>query len=89
MYLEEVDILIPDSWSYDERYESSSGELFTASDIRIDDGPNDVMSSIRHLPYTHKTTACGSPGQYIRLTPDYITNDNIARVYGNRSKVNT
>lgn len=86
VFLQEVQILIPDSWSDDPSYEESAGHSFSASDVRIDRSTFEGSNNINQ-PYTHKATACGSPGRYIRLTPEYITDDAAARPYGDRSKV--
>ncbi|PIK62281.1 putative epithelial chloride channel protein-like, partial [Apostichopus japonicus] len=85
VFLQEVQILIPDSWSDDPSYEESAGHSFSASDVRIDRSTFEGSNNINQ-PYTHKATACGSPGRYIRLTPEYITDDAAARPYGDRSK---
>ncbi|PIK43273.1 putative epithelial chloride channel protein-like [Apostichopus japonicus] len=66
-------------------YEESAGHSFSASDVRIDRSTFEGSNNINQ-PYTHKATACGSPGRYIRLTPEYITDDVAARPYGDRSK---
>lgn len=75
---------MPDSWSDRDDYEHPSWETFSVSDIRVDlpdVGPN------RNQPSTNKPTQCGSPGMYIHLTPEYITDDSTASLYGDRARV--
>ncbi len=82
-YFKDIRILIPESWSDSERYEPIRNERYDISDIRID-LPSDNYGD---LPYTNKPTPCGVPGLYIHLTPNYLTDDNIAARFGDYDRV--
>lgn len=62
-------------------------ESFENSDIRIDNPGEESSFPNVNRPYTNKPTFCGSPGFYIHMTPEFVTNGDIADVYGGYNKV--
>ncbi|PIK53129.1 putative epithelial chloride channel protein-like [Apostichopus japonicus] len=86
-YFKEVRILIPSTWSDNPSYVSAVSESFQNSDVRIDNPGEDSSFPNINRPYTAKPTFCGSQGLYIHLTPEFVTNGDIANVYGGYDKV--
>ncbi|PIK53135.1 putative epithelial chloride channel protein-like [Apostichopus japonicus] len=86
-YFKEVRILIPSTWSDNPSYVSAVSESFENSDVRIDNPGEDSSFPNINRPYTAKPTFCGSQGLYIHLTPEFVTNGDIANVYGGYDKV--
>ncbi|XP_072016163.1 calcium-activated chloride channel regulator 1-like isoform X2 [Amphiura filiformis] len=82
-YFNDIRIIIPESWSDSDTYQPIQNERYDISDVRID-LPSDNFGD---LPYTNKPTPCGVPGLYIHLTPNYLTDDDIAGKFGDYDRV--
>lgn len=81
-YFRSVKILIPKSWSFTAVNDTALSENFEDSDVRID-----IANSVyKNQPYTQQTGTCGTPGQYIHLTPEYLTDRAQAAWWGPRGK---
>ena len=64
----EFEVIIPESWSRKDDYETIAGSQFDQAHIRI--APTDEKSG--NEPYTYQPRGCGQPGEYIRLTDAFI-----------------
>ncbi|XP_069823728.1 calcium-activated chloride channel regulator 1-like [Dendropsophus ebraccatus] len=82
LYIRSVKILIPVSWSA-KNYSRPKTETYDKADIII----ADPIVKFGNDPYTQQYGGCGEPGQYIHLTPEYITDDDLISSYGPRGKV--
>ncbi|XP_056379203.1 calcium-activated chloride channel regulator 1-like [Hyla sarda] len=82
VYIRSVKILIPVSWSAND-YPRPKVETYDKADIIIAD-PNVKYADD---PYTQHYGRCGEPGQYIHLTPNFLTDDSLISVYGPRGRV--
>ncbi|XP_071985305.1 calcium-activated chloride channel regulator 1-like [Engystomops pustulosus] len=82
IYIKSVKILVPTSWSAN-NYIRPKAETYDKADIII------TNPTLPHAndPYTQQYGRCGEPGQYIHLTPDFMTDDGLISVYGPRGKV--
>ncbi|XP_063058169.1 calcium-activated chloride channel regulator 1-like [Engraulis encrasicolus] len=81
-YFKEVTILVPANWT-NGNYSRVKTETYEKANVIIDE-PN---KSYGDEPYTLQYGQCGQPGQYIHLTPDFLLDDKLISVYGERSKV--
>ncbi|PIK60588.1 putative epithelial chloride channel protein-like [Apostichopus japonicus] len=86
-YFKEVRILIHLHAVNNPSYVSAVSESFENSDVRIDNPGEDSSFPNINRPYTAKPTFCGSQGLYIHLTPEFVTDGDIANVYGGYDKV--
>nr|XP_053637251.1 LOW QUALITY PROTEIN: calcium-activated chloride channel regulator 4-like [Cherax quadricarinatus] len=68
-FLRQVKVLIPQSWSNTTIDQVATTESFMKSDIRVD-LPHAIY---KNQPYTEQPGECGEPGEYIHLTPEYLT----------------
>ncbi|KAK7069277.1 hypothetical protein SK128_016169 [Halocaridina rubra] len=82
-YFRDVHILIPKSWTNTQVNRTALNENYEESDIRIDH----MNNVYKNQPYTHQPGGCGTPGQYIHLTPEYLTDMTQAAWWGPRGKV--
>jgi len=80
-----VTILVPESWSSQAEYEQLTDETVDTSDIQVD--TPDTGSADPNRPFTIQTLPCGNPGEYIRITTDYVTKQVVADKYGPYNKV--
>ncbi|XP_063058171.1 calcium-activated chloride channel regulator 3A-1-like [Engraulis encrasicolus] len=81
-YFKEVTILVPATWT-NGSYSTAKTETYEKANVIISE-PNEMYGD---EPYTLQYGQCGQPGQYIHLTPNFLLNDTLIRVYGKRSKV--
>ncbi|CAL4114423.1 unnamed protein product, partial [Meganyctiphanes norvegica] len=81
-YFKNVKILIPKTWTNTSIDETALNEQFEDSNIRVDK-PNIIFGS---QPYTLQPGSCGEPGQYIHLTPEYLTQSIQEELWGPRNK---
>ncbi|XP_056379195.1 calcium-activated chloride channel regulator 1-like [Hyla sarda] len=82
LFIRNVKILVPLSWSAN-NYGKPKLETYDKADIFIAD-PNVKYADD---PYTQQYGGCGDPGQYIHLTPNFMTDDTLISVYGPRGRV--
>ncbi|XP_066450839.1 calcium-activated chloride channel regulator 1-like [Eleutherodactylus coqui] len=83
LFIRSVKILIPSTWTPKNNYTKPATETYNTADIII---------SNPHLkygddPYTLQYGRCGEPGRYIHLTPNFLLDDNMLSVYGQRGRV--
>ncbi|CAG2166360.1 unnamed protein product [Oppiella nova] len=64
----EFEVILPETWSKKDGYESIAGSHFLSSHIRI--APTDKVKSDE--PYTYQPRGCGQPGEYIQLTDGFV-----------------
>ncbi|XP_064470872.1 calcium-activated chloride channel regulator 1-like [Ornithodoros turicata] len=79
VYFKKVTIAVPGTWPKRADVMRISSDEFPSSHVRVEVSPNGNDS------YTHQTRGCGEPGEYIRLTPEFIIglNTSTTDTYGN------
>ncbi|XP_056379196.1 calcium-activated chloride channel regulator 1-like [Hyla sarda] len=82
LFIRNAKILIPVSWSA-KNYSRPKTETYDKADIII----SDPTMKYADDPYTQQYGGCGDPGQYIHLTPNFMTDDTLISVYGPRGRV--
>ncbi|PIO29125.1 hypothetical protein AB205_0152790 [Aquarana catesbeiana] len=82
LYFKSVKILIPSTWTTNSTYSRPKTESYDKADIIIAD-----PFVKGDFPYTLQYGGCGEPGKYIHLTPNFIQNDRVLRIYGPRGRV--
>ncbi|KAM8930989.1 calcium-activated chloride channel regulator 1-like [Pelodytes ibericus] len=82
VFIRSAKVLIPNTWSIDSKYGRPKTESFDKADVIIADpflqGDD---------PYTLQYGGCGERGKYIHLTPNFLLNDRLLRIYGPRGRV--
>ncbi|XP_006812945.1 calcium-activated chloride channel regulator 1-like [Saccoglossus kowalevskii] len=68
-YIHDVTILLPETWSDNPFYERATWETFDIANVLVDE----ENPQWAHNPYTKQTLPCGKPGEYIHITPKWIT----------------
>nr|XP_006816547.1 PREDICTED: epithelial chloride channel protein-like [Saccoglossus kowalevskii] len=84
-FFKDIFILVPNSWSDNPDYETPDFQSYDKSDVIVD--YPDVNSRTGHRPYVINPSPCGQIGQYMHLTPEYITNPVTGAYYGPYDKV--
>ncbi|KAM3915156.1 calcium-activated chloride channel regulator 1-like [Leptodactylus fuscus] len=82
LYIRSVKILIPFSWSA-KNYVKPKTETYDKADIKI----ADPTQKHGNDPYTQQYGQCGKQGQFIHLTPEFMTDDFLITAYGPRGRV--
>ncbi|XP_069823731.1 calcium-activated chloride channel regulator 1-like [Dendropsophus ebraccatus] len=82
VYIRSAKILIPNTWSTNSTYGRPKTESYDKADIIIAD-----PFIYGDYPYTLQYGGCGERGKYIHLTPNFMLNDKVLRVYGPRGRV--
>ena len=84
-YIHDVNIILPSTWNKPEDAIVSSEYFYEDGDIRINT-PNPLYMD---NPYTLQPGGCGERGQFIHLTPDFISHlkDSSAETFGPTKKV--
>ncbi|XP_074762616.1 calcium-activated chloride channel regulator 1-like isoform X2 [Athene noctua] len=82
-FFKSVKIVIPKTWKKKTNYLRLKTESYDKADVIIAD------SYIKHAddPYTLQYGGCREKGQYIHFTPNFILNDNLTEVYGEKGRV--
>ncbi|XP_071548862.1 calcium-activated chloride channel regulator 1-like [Panulirus ornatus] len=80
-YFKDIKVLLPVTWANTSYDESALDENFEESDIRVE-----ARSLYGDQPYTVRAGGCGQPGQHVVLTPEYLTDDQLAAWWGPRGK---
>ncbi|XP_076032605.1 calcium-activated chloride channel regulator 1-like [Oratosquilla oratoria] len=72
-FFREVSIVVPSTWTQMDEYENATdaGEEWTAQGDIVVDKASPIYGD---NPYTLQLGECGDPGEFIHLTPDYVTN---------------
>ncbi|XP_053549878.1 calcium-activated chloride channel regulator 1-like [Bombina bombina] len=83
LFVRSVKILIPSTWSSKMNYTKPKTETYDKADIII----ASPLMKYRDDPYTLQYGGCGEPGKYIHLTPDFLLDDRLTKVYGPRGRV--
>ncbi|XP_063282257.1 calcium-activated chloride channel regulator 1-like [Pelobates fuscus] len=83
LFIRNVKILIPLTWSSDPNYIKPKTETYDKADAII---------TIPHLkygddPYTLQYGGCGEAGKYIHFTPNFMVDDKLLSAYGSRGRV--
>nr|XP_002731898.1 PREDICTED: calcium-activated chloride channel regulator 1-like [Saccoglossus kowalevskii] len=83
-YFHDVTILVPETWSDDPAYERATWETYDIANVLVDEENPEWW----HNPYTKQTLPCGKPGEYIHITPKWITDvDFSTYLWGDSGKV--
>lgn len=82
VYIRSAKILIPNTWPSNSTYSRPKTESYDKADLIV----ADPFISGDH-PYTLQYGGCGQPGKYIHLTPNFLLNDKLLRIYGPRGRV--
>uniref|UniRef100_A0A8C8AYL7 Chloride channel accessory 1 n=1 Tax=Otus sunia TaxID=257818 RepID=A0A8C8AYL7_9STRI len=82
-FFKSVKIIIPKTWKKKANYSRLKTESYDKADVIIAD------SHMKHVddPYTLQYGGCKEKGQYIHFTPNFILNDNLTEVYGEKGRV--
>ncbi|XP_064480347.1 calcium-activated chloride channel regulator 1-like [Ornithodoros turicata] len=67
VYLKNVTIVLPHTWSNDIPSEHISGDMLSSADVRI-------VNSQERAPYTVQAMGCGERGEYIVLPSQFVGN---------------
>ncbi|XP_042242553.1 calcium-activated chloride channel regulator 3A-1-like, partial [Homarus americanus] len=81
-FFRRIKILLPKSWNNVIFDQTALNENYEDSDIRVD-LRNPVYGD---QPYTVQPGGCGEPGRYMHLTPQYLTDNTQADLWGPRGK---
>ncbi|XP_050031049.2 calcium-activated chloride channel regulator 1-like isoform X3 [Dermacentor andersoni] len=75
-----VTIAVPDTWPARQEAKSTAASLFPVADVRVA-AENPQYGD---TPYTLQPRGCGERGEYVHLTPRFLSemNDSIAEAYG-------
>ncbi|RXN08350.1 epithelial chloride channel -like protein [Labeo rohita] len=82
VYFREVTILVPPEWNGTD-FTRARTESFGRAKIRIDNA--NPFYGVE--PYTNLYGECGTEGEYIHFTPEYLLNDDLIELYGARGRV--
>ncbi|XP_033007554.1 calcium-activated chloride channel regulator 1-like [Lacerta agilis] len=82
-YFKAVKIVIPSTWKEKAEYQRVTTETYDKADVIVANS----FPKYGDDPYTLQYGGCGEPGQYIHLTPNFLTNDNLLNAYGPRGRV--
>ncbi|XP_054689833.1 calcium-activated chloride channel regulator 1-like isoform X2 [Grus americana] len=82
-FFKSVKIIIPKTWKKTPNYSRLKTESYDKADVIIAD------PYIKHAddPYTLQYGGCREKGRYIRFTPNFLLNDNLTNVYGEKGRV--
>ncbi|XP_062412564.1 calcium-activated chloride channel regulator 1-like [Sardina pilchardus] len=81
-YFKEVTITVPANWNATS-YKKATTERYIKAHVFIDE-PNPAYGD---EPYTLQYGQCGNESQYIHLTPNFLLDDQLTDVYGERGRV--
>ncbi|KFV58284.1 Epithelial chloride channel protein, partial [Gavia stellata] len=82
-FFKSVNIIIPKTWKKNINYSRLKKESYDKADVIIAD------LYMKHVddPYTLQYGGCKEKGQYIHFTPNFLLNDSLANVYGEKGRV--
>uniref|UniRef100_A0A8C3K4X9 Chloride channel accessory 1 n=1 Tax=Calidris pygmaea TaxID=425635 RepID=A0A8C3K4X9_9CHAR len=82
-FFKSVKIIIPKKWKKDTKYSRLKTESYDKADVIIAD------HYMKHVddPYTLQYGGCKEKGQYIHFTPNFLLNDSLTTVYGEKGRV--
>ncbi|XP_053325133.1 calcium-activated chloride channel regulator 1-like [Spea bombifrons] len=82
VFIRSAKILIPNTWSSKSDYGRPKMESYDKADLIVAD-----PFIYGDDPYTLQYGRCGERGKYIHLTPNFLLNDEVLRIYGPRGRV--
>ncbi|XP_074895185.1 calcium-activated chloride channel regulator 1-like [Buteo buteo] len=82
-FFKSVKIIIPKTWKKNTNYSRLKTESYDKADVIIADP---YMTHVDD-PYTLHYRGCKEKGQYIHFTPNFLLNDNLTNVYGEKGRV--
>ncbi|KAM6396387.1 calcium-activated chloride channel regulator 4 [Pluvialis apricaria] len=82
-FFKSVKIIIPKTWKKNTTYSRLKTESYDKADVIIADHNGKQVDA----PYTLQYAGCKEKGRYIHFTPNFLLNDRLAKVYGERGPV--
>ncbi|XP_010305720.2 calcium-activated chloride channel regulator 1 isoform X1 [Balearica regulorum gibbericeps] len=82
-FFKSVKIIIPKTWKKNPNYSRLKTESYDKADVIIAD-PNIKYGDD---PYTLQYGGCREKGRYIHFTPNFLLNDNLTNVYGEKGRI--
>ncbi|KAM9621223.1 calcium-activated chloride channel regulator 1-like isoform 2-T2 [Morphnus guianensis] len=82
-FFKSVKIIIPKTWKKNTNYSRLKTESYDKADVIIADP---YMTHVDD-PYTLHYRGCKEKGQYIHFTPNFLLNDSLTNVYGEKGRV--
>ncbi|XP_009984004.1 PREDICTED: epithelial chloride channel protein-like [Tauraco erythrolophus] len=82
-FFKSVKIIIPKTWKKTTNYSRLKTESYDKADIII----ADPYMKHADVPYTLQYGGCKEKGRYIHFTPNFLLNDNLTNVYGEKGRV--
>ncbi|XP_075038534.1 calcium-activated chloride channel regulator 1-like [Mixophyes fleayi] len=82
VFIRSAKILIPNTWSSNSNFGRPKLESYDKADVIIADPLIDGDD-----PRTLQYGGCGEQGKYIHLTPNFILNDDLLKIFGARGRV--
>uniref|UniRef100_A0A8C3GPJ7 Chloride channel accessory 1 n=1 Tax=Cairina moschata TaxID=8855 RepID=A0A8C3GPJ7_CAIMO len=82
-FFKSVKIIIPKTWKKNGNYSRLKTESYNKADVII----ADPFLKYGDDPYTLQYGGCKEKGRYIHFTPNFLLNDNLVNVYGERGRV--
>ncbi|XP_030352201.1 calcium-activated chloride channel regulator 4 [Strigops habroptila] len=82
-FFKSVKIIIPKTWKRNTNYSRVKTESYDQADVIIAD------YYLKHVddPYTLQYEGCKVKGRYIHFTPNFLLNENLTNVYGEKGRV--
>ncbi|XP_074008369.1 calcium-activated chloride channel regulator 1-like [Numenius arquata] len=82
-FFKSVKIIIPKTWKKNTQYSRLKTESYDKADVIIAD------HYMKHVddPFTLRYGGCKEKGQYIHFTPNFLLNDSLTKVYGEKGRV--
>ncbi|NXK45407.1 CLCA1 regulator, partial [Chauna torquata] len=82
-FFKSVKIIIPKTWKKNSSYSRLKTESYNKADVII------AEPFLKHGddPYTLQYGGCTEKGRYIHFTPNFLLNNNLIKVYGERGRV--
>ncbi|KAG0434283.1 hypothetical protein HPB47_019214 [Ixodes persulcatus] len=80
VFFKDVTIAVPSTWPRREEAEATASSLFDGADLRVAE-PNPAYGD---TPYTLQPRGCGEVGEYIHITPGFLSglNGTTSKTYG-------
>ncbi|KFQ57807.1 Epithelial chloride channel protein, partial [Pelecanus crispus] len=82
-FFKSIKIIIPKTWKKNPNYSRLKTESYDKADVIIADPYMKLVDD----PYTLQYGGCKEKGQHIRFTPNFLLNDNLTNVYGEKGRV--
>ncbi|NXI64176.1 CLCA1 regulator, partial [Anseranas semipalmata] len=82
-FFKSVKIIIPKTWKKNGNYSRLKTESYNKADVII----ADPFLKYGDDPYTLQYGGCMEKGRYIHFTPNFLLNNSLAKVYGERGRV--